>query len=59
MTLLKTSEVAKILRIAPQTVRKMIREGLLPSYTVGNLRRVDTAELSNYLRIGEKKQCQS
>jgi excisionase family DNA binding protein len=50
MALLKTSEVARILRVSEQTVRKLIRQRKLNTIAVGRSIRIDSAALANFLK---------
>ena len=50
MTLLKTPEVAQILRVSQPTVRRIIADGDLRSIKVGRSVRVDLADLTEYLK---------
>ena len=50
MTLLKTNEVAKVLRVSLGTARQLVRNGAIKSILVGKRRRVDLGDLTNYLK---------
>ena len=50
ITLLKPNEVAKILRVSPATVRRLINRGDLKAVWVGDQRRVESEELTRYLQ---------
>jgi excisionase family DNA binding protein len=54
MTLLTTTEVAKILRVAPNTVRRFIKTGTLPAIAVGAQKRIDSESLIRFLKQGEE-----
>lgn len=49
---LKTSDVAKILKVSKQTVWTLIQNGDIPAVKVGKLYRVERAELENYIKRG-------
>jgi len=49
MSLLTTNEVAKILRVTPQTVTKLIRTGVLPAIRVGIRHRVRRDHLLTFI----------
>ena len=55
MTLLKPSEVAKILRVSLPTTRKLITEGDIPSIEIGRQYRVDLSDLTKYLAAKQDK----
>ncbi len=47
--LLTDRDVAAKLRVSPQTVRQLIRVGLLPSLKIGRARRVSRAQLDAFV----------
>lgn len=49
---LKTSDVAKILKVSKQTVWTLIQNGDIPAVKVGKLYRIECAELENYIKRG-------
>lgn len=49
---LKTSDVAKILKVSKQTVWTLIQNGDIPAVKVGKLYRVERKELENYIKRG-------
>lgn len=55
---LTVAEVATLLRVAPSTIRRWIREGDVPAYRLGRrrvaLKRADVATLITPTRIGTK-----
>jgi|SaaInlStandDraft_3_1057020.scaffolds.fasta_scaffold260955_2 excisionase family DNA binding protein len=55
MTLLKTAEVAKILRVSQPTARRIIADGEMRSIKVGRSIRVDLADLTTYLQGEDNK----
>lgn len=52
MRLLTVDQVADALQMHPQTVRKMIKNGIIPSTRIGRAVRVDEAELVILARQG-------
>jgi excisionase family DNA binding protein len=52
MALLTTAEAAAILKLTPDTVRRLIRRGDLPAYTVGRIKRIDLQQLHKHLNKG-------
>lgn len=50
MSYLTVTEVSKVLRCSTQTVRNLIKQGILPTVTVGNLIRVDADVLKEHLK---------
>jgi excisionase family DNA binding protein len=53
MALLTTKEVAALLRVNEDTVRRLIRQGKLPAYCVGRRKRIDLSLLRKTLENGE------
>jgi excisionase family DNA binding protein len=52
MSLLKTSEVANILRVTPETVRRLIREGKINTTRISSGQHRTTMEdIANYLQL--------
>ena len=49
-------EVAEILKVHPQTVRKLIERGELESFKIGNDYRVTAQALADFCRPKEDKQ---
>src|SRR5438128_1414220 len=49
-TLNTVEEVAQALRLQPETVRQMAREGRLPAHKVGKVWRFHPAEIQSWLR---------
>ena len=47
--LLKVSDVARRLRVNKDTIYRWIQTGELPAYRVGNLWRIDSQELKQYI----------
>ena len=47
-------EVAEILQVNPQTVRKLIKEGKLKSFYVGSLVRIRKEDLEEYMRSASR-----
>jgi DNA (cytosine-5)-methyltransferase 1 len=47
--MLTTKEVAQKLRLSVETVKKMLREGILPGHKVGRKWLVSSEELTQYL----------
>lgn len=52
MQLLTVDQVAAALQIHKQTVRKMIKQGVIPSTRIGRAVRVDEGELVAFVRTG-------
>ncbi len=50
MGLLKIKEVGQIVRLSPQTVRKLIEDGQIPAKKIGRSLRVDSADLALWLK---------
>jgi excisionase family DNA binding protein len=50
MSFLKPTEIANVLRVSTQTVRRLIDSGTIPSVVVGKQRRVESADLDRYLK---------
>jgi len=48
-TFLTPQEVADILRVSAQTVRRLLRDGEMPHHKVGGSYRVSQAQLDEYL----------
>jgi len=59
MALLTTREVAKILRVTPPSVRKIIRSGNLRAVDVGGQKRIDTASLAEFLQRSTNMKAQN
>ena len=47
---LKVAEVAKLLRLASQTVLNMLNSGEMPGYKIGGRWRVSTSDLDSYVK---------
>lgn len=50
MALLKTKEVAQMLRVSEQTVHTLIKTNQIRSIKVGDRQRVDSADLQEFIR---------
>ena len=48
--LLTLKEVASLLRLSPQTVYKLLREGSLPAVKIGNQWRFDPEQVRSWIR---------
>ena len=49
--LLTVAEVAATLRITPETVRSLIRRGVLPGSQIGHVYRIPEAEFARFLNV--------
>jgi excisionase family DNA binding protein len=47
---LTVDEVAKVVRVSPATVRRLMKDGVLPSVSVGKQFRVASEELNRFLK---------
>lgn len=54
MALLTISESAKRLNIAERTLRKWLREGILPGAKMGRIWRVDEKDLEEFIQKAKK-----
>lgn len=55
MALLTISESAKRLNITERTLRKWLREGVLPGVKMGRIWRVDDQDLEEFIHQSKKK----
>lgn len=53
--LMTTKEVARVLRVSPITVDKMVRDGMLEYVTVRSLRRFTADQVRDYIRRASVK----
>lgn len=55
MDLLTVEEVAKQLRLHPDTVKRLLRDGVIPGYKIQNSWRVKPADLDAYVESQKHK----
>lgn len=50
MSLLRINEIAPLLRVSPDTVRRLVKSGKIKAMRIGRQMRVDSQELAAYMR---------